>query len=64
VCDVEDRHSNTTKVIKLLDWFSCQDVVDVREFIEIWIFYRVFIADFILIAQSIYALLKKNVLFV
>jgi hypothetical protein len=64
VCDVERRHSDTTKIIKILNWSSCQDVVDVREFIEICVFYRVFIADFVLIAQSIYALLKKNVSFV
>jgi hypothetical protein len=64
VCDVEKRHSNTAKIIKILNWSSCQDVVDVREFIEICVFYRVFIANFAFIAQSIYALLKKNVLFV
>ncbi len=64
VCDVEERHSDTTKVIKILNWSSCQNAVDVREFIEICVFYRVFIADFALIAQSIYALLKKNVSFV
>ncbi len=64
VCDVERRHSDTTKVIKILNWSSCQDAVDAREFIEICVFYRVFIADFALIAQSIYALLKKNVSFV
>ncbi len=64
VCDVEKRHSNTAKIIKILNWSSCQDAVDAREFIEICVFYRVFIAKFVLIAQSIYALLKKNVLFV
>jgi hypothetical protein len=64
VCDVEKRHSNTTKVIKILNWFSCQNVVEVREFIEICVFYRVFIADFVFIAQLIYAFLKKNVSFV
>ncbi len=64
VCDVEKRHSNTTKVIKILNWSSCQDVVDVREFIEICVFYRIFIADFVFIAQFIYAFLKKNVSFV
>jgi hypothetical protein len=64
VCDVERRHSNTAKVIKILNWFSCQDAVDVREFIEICVFYRIFIANFVLIAQSIYAFLKKNVFFV
>jgi hypothetical protein len=64
VCDVERRHSDTAKMIKILNWSSCQDVADVREFIEICVFYRVFIADFALIAQSIYAFLKKNVSFV
>jgi hypothetical protein len=64
VCDVERRHSDTAKMIKILNWLFCQNVVDVREFIEICVFYRVFIADFVFIAQSIYALLKKNVSFV
>jgi hypothetical protein len=64
VCDVEKRYSNTTKIIKILNWSLCQNVVDVREFIEICVFYRIFIANFVLIAQSIYALLKKNVFFV
>jgi hypothetical protein len=64
ICDVEKRYLNTTKVIKILNWFFYQNVVDVREFIEICVFYRVFIADFALIDQSIYAFLKKNVSFV
>jgi hypothetical protein len=64
VCDVEKRHSDTTKIIKILNWSSCQDVVDVRKFIEICVFYRIFIVDFAFIAQFIYALLKKNVSFV
>jgi hypothetical protein len=64
VCDVKERHSDTAKIIKILNWFSCQNVVDAREFIEICVFYRIFIANFALIAQSIYALLKKIVSFV
>jgi hypothetical protein len=64
VCDVEKRHSNTTKMIKSLNWSFYQDVADVFEFIEICVFYRVFIADFVFIAQLIYAFLKKNVSFV
>jgi hypothetical protein len=64
VCDVEKRHSNTAKIIKILNWSFCRNVVDAREFIEICVFYRVFIADFAFIAQLIYVLLKKNVSFV
>ncbi len=64
VCDVEKRHLNTTKIIKILNWFSCQNAVEVREFIEICVFYQIFIADFAFIVQFIYAFLKKNVSFV
>jgi hypothetical protein len=64
VCDVEGRHPDTAKVIKILDWPPCQDAAGARGFIGICVFYRVFIAGFALIAQPIYALLKKNVPFV
>jgi hypothetical protein len=64
VCDVKERHSDTTKIIKILNWSFCQNVVDACEFIEVCVFYRIFIANFVFIAQSIYALLKKNVSFV
>jgi hypothetical protein len=50
VCDVKKRHSDTTKIIKILNKFFCQNVVDVREFIEICVFYRIFIANFVFIA--------------
>jgi hypothetical protein len=64
VCDVEKRHSNTTKIIKILNLSSCQDVVDARKFIKICVFYRIFIINFVFIAQFIYAFLKKKVSFV
>ncbi len=64
VCDVEKRHSDTTKIIKILNWSLCQNAVDARDFIEICVFYRIFIVDFVIIAQLIYVLLKKNVFFV
>ncbi len=46
ICDVKKRHSDTAKIIKILNWFFCQNVVDAREFIEICVFYRIFIANF------------------
>jgi hypothetical protein len=49
VYDVKERHLNTAKIIKILNWFFCQNVVDVREFIEICVFYRVFITNFVFI---------------
>jgi hypothetical protein len=62
VCDVEKRHSNTTKIIKILNWFSCQNVVDVREFIEVCVFYQVFIAiSFLLL--SLFMLFWKRMFY-
>ncbi len=64
ICDVEKRYSNTAKIIKILNWFCYQNVVNVRKFIEICVFYQMFIASFVFIAWFIYALLKNNDLFV
>jgi hypothetical protein len=50
VCDVKKRHSDTAKIIKFVKWFACQNVVDVREFIKICVFYQIFIASFVFIA--------------
>jgi hypothetical protein len=64
VCDADDRHSNTAKVIKILNWLVCTDLVETREFIEICVYYRIWIDDFVIIVASIYILFKKNVVFV
>jgi hypothetical protein len=41
ICDADDRHSNTAKVIKILNWLVCTDLVETREFIEICVYYRI-----------------------
>jgi hypothetical protein len=64
VCVMNDRHSNITKVIKILNWLVCTDLVETREFIEICVYYRIWIDDFVIIVASIYILFKKNVVFI
>jgi hypothetical protein len=51
VYDVKKRHLNTAKIIKILNWSFCQNVDNVREFIKICVFYRIFIANFAFIVQ-------------
>jgi hypothetical protein len=64
ICDADDRYSNTAKIIKILNWLVYTNLVEIREFIEICVYYRIWIDDFVIIVASIYILFKKNVVFV
>ena len=63
VCDLNDRFSKTTKIIKILEWSSCRGVSKVRTFINICVYYRIWVINFIIIAFSIYRFLKNEKLF-
>ena len=41
VCDSNDRFFETAKIIKILKWFSCRDVFEVRAFIEVCVYYQI-----------------------
>ena len=47
-----------------MKWFVCTNVAKTRKFIEICMYYRIFIENFVIVFASIYMLLKKNVIFV
>ena len=64
ICDDDERHFDIVKIIKIVKWFVCTNVAKVRKFIEICVYYRIFIEKFVIIFVSIYMLLKKNVIFV
>ena len=64
VCDSNDRFSETAKIIKILEWSSCRDVSKVRAFIDVCVYYRIWIMNFVIIASSIYRLLKNGESFV
>ena len=64
VCDSNDRSSETAKIIKILEWPSCRDVSKVRAFINVCVYYRIWIINFVIIASFIYRLLKNEELFV
>ena len=64
VCDESDKHSDTEKILKIVDWSSCSNCKKIRKFIELCVYYRIFIEHFVQIAVPIYRLMKKNVKFV
>ena len=64
ICDLNDRSFETAKIIKILKWLSCRNVSEIRAFIKICVYYRIWIMNFVIIAALIYRLLKNEEFFV
>ena len=41
IYDSNDKFFETAKIIKILKWFSCRDIFEIRAFIEICVYYRI-----------------------
>ena len=63
VCDSEGRHPDVSKVIKILEWSPLSDITTARVFIGVYVYFRIWIEYFVLIAIPIYVLFKKGVEF-
>jgi transposase InsO family protein len=63
VCDSEGRHPEAKKVQKIVDWPAPRNVREARGFVGIAVYYRIFIANFSVIAAPIFKLFKKNTRF-
>ena len=64
VYDSNDKSSEIAKIIKIFEWSSCCDVSEVRTFINVCMYYRIWIMNFIIIASFIYRFLMNEKLFV
>ena len=64
VCDSNDKSSETAKIIKILEWSSCRNVSKVRTFIDVCVYYRIWIINFVIITSFIYRFLKNEKFFV
>ena len=62
VCGAEGRSPDTAKVIKILEWKPCSDVGEARAFMGVCVYYRIWIKNFSIVAELIYCLFKKGVL--
>jgi hypothetical protein len=61
VCDSSGRHPVTAKIIKILKWDEWNvDLTSARAFIEIYVFYRIWVKSFAMIAVPIYTVFRKN----
>ena len=64
ICNTDGCYQYTSKILKILDWLEYSDTTLARVFLEIYIYYQIWIKDFAQIASFIYHLLMKNTLFI
>ena len=64
ICDSNDRFSETAKIIKNFKWSSCRDVSKVWAFINVCVYYRIWVMNFVIIVSLIYRFLKNEEFFV
>ena len=64
VCNYNDQHSKTAKIAKIVKWSSCTNIIEAKVFIEVCVYYQIWIKNFIIITQFIYILFKKSKAFV
>jgi len=63
VCDSEGRHPQTSKVVKILEWPEPTNTKEVRGFLGVCVYYRIFVREFALVAKPLYDTLRKNITF-
>ena len=64
VYDVNKKHPDAAKVIKILDWLDLINWTKAQAFLGICVYYRIWIFCFAIIAEPTYSILKKKVEFV
>ena len=60
ICRKKGRSSEGVKMKKLEDWPPCKNVTDVRAFIGLCVYDRIWIRDFSVIAERLFRLMKKD----
>ena len=61
ICNDRGRHPAPGKVIRVSQWKDCRSHKEIRAFLSLSVYYRVWIRNFSIIAKPMYHLLKKNV---
>lgn len=56
-------HLNSTKVIKILDWPEPTDITGARAFLSVYVYYRIWIERFAIIAEPISLIMQKRIIF-
>lgn len=63
VCDANGRHPELAKIEKVVNWKEPSDASEVKGFLGLCVYYRIWIKDFAVIAGPMYRLTKKNAVF-
>jgi hypothetical protein len=63
LCGPKGRTPQAEKVLKIMDWPSCKTAQEVRIWIGMCVYYRLWIKDFSIIAAPLYKLLRKGAKF-
>ena len=63
ICKSNECFLKTVKVLKIVKWSFCQNIENACAFIELCVYYWLWIKNFAMIAASIYNLFKKNHIF-
>lgn len=64
ICDANSSHSDTSKVIQILDWPECTDVISACIFISFYVYEQIWIQGIVNVPISISRLMKENTSFV
>jgi hypothetical protein len=60
ICDTLKRHFDIFKIIKIVKWSLPNNIAEVKAFIKMVVYYKIFIKNFAVIAAPIYFLIKKK----
>jgi hypothetical protein len=63
VVDKNGRHPALKKVRKIVEWPPCATLKDVRMFLGLCVYYRIWVEGFARIAAPLFDLLRKDVAF-
>jgi len=64
VCGIDGRTPEEAKITKIIGWPACTDLTDVRAFLGICVYYRIWIKDFSIIAEPLFKLGRKKEQFI
>ena len=60
ICGYNGRSLASAKIVKIIEWPPCQNTTEAKAFMRICVYYRIWVKDFVIIAEPIYRLLKKG----
>lgn len=63
ICDSNDRHPNITKILKILNQPEYINITTAQAFINVYVYYWIWIKDLAQGAAPIYNIFKKNNIF-